>query len=145
MSWDKKGLDAATPLTILHSIFESLYYAPAYTIRSPEVSSNPAIWTEGIRSRHYATITPSVPSESGSSLTDVSSRARRLPKKEGTIADVFSFSNEEPPLPPRFADLKKEIFSDAIIHSWKEVVNELVLATEEIATLGGKVCSDCGG
>lgn len=105
----------------------------------------PAIWTEGIRSRHYATITPSVPSESGSSLTDVSSRARRLPKKEGTIADVFSFSNEEPPLPPRFADLKKEIFSDAIIHSWKEVVNELVLATEEIATLGGKVCSDCGG
>ena len=94
-----------------------------------------------VRSRYYATVTQSPPSRDGLSLPDTPSQsARRLPKKEGTIADVFSFmSSEPPPLPQRFADLKKQIYNEAIVQSWREVLEELTTVTEEIVTLGGKV------
>ncbi|CAL1711617.1 unnamed protein product [Somion occarium] len=64
--------------------------------------------------------------------------ARRTPKKEGTIADVFDLTGA-PPLPQRFSDLKKEIYHDGIIQSWREVLDELKVTTEEIASEGGRV------
>ncbi|KAI0317605.1 DUF1479-domain-containing protein [Amylostereum chailletii] len=65
----------------------------------------------------------------------------RKPKAEGSIASVFpSLSGIEiPPLPPRFSDLKKEIFSDALVQSWNEVLKELGVATEQVVNEGAKV------
>ncbi len=71
----------------------------------------------------------------------VSAHARRPSKKEGTIEEVFTkLTTEGPPLPPRFADLKKEIVrenamnnKEAIVQSWRAVLTELEGAMEEIA------------
>ncbi len=73
--------------------------------------------------------------------------ARRPAKKEGTIEEVFTnLTTEGPPLPPRFADLKKEIVrgkakndKEAIVQSWRAVLKELEGATEEIAKRGNEV------
>ncbi|OCH89446.1 DUF1479-domain-containing protein [Obba rivulosa] len=62
-------------------------------------------------------------------------RGPRRPKKEGTIADVFTLlTSEEPLLPERFAALKKEIVTDpqALVHSWHGVLKELENAEQEI-------------
>lgn len=77
----------------------------------------------------------------------VSAHARRPAKKEGTIEEVFTnLTTEGPPLPPRFADLKKEIVrekakndKEAIVQSWRAVLKELEGATEEIAKRGNEV------
>ncbi|KAI0364950.1 DUF1479-domain-containing protein [Pilatotrama ljubarskyi] len=52
-----------------------------------------------------------------------------------------NLTTEGPPLPPRFADLKKEICvdPDAIVHSWRSVVKELEGATKEIEERGAEV------
>ncbi|KAH9987943.1 hypothetical protein BJV74DRAFT_840599 [Russula compacta] len=61
----------------------------------------------------------------------------RRPKEEGTIADVFSsLSGSDPALPTRFADLKKTIWKEALTQSWREVLNELDGAIEEIVARG---------
>jgi hypothetical protein len=61
----------------------------------------------------------------------------RKPKKEGTIATVFSsLSGGVTALPPRFADLKKEIWRDTLVQSWREVLDELCVAVEEVAERG---------
>jgi hypothetical protein len=61
----------------------------------------------------------------------------RKPKKEGTIATVFSsLSGGVTALPTRFADLKKEIWQDALLQSWREVLEELRVAAEEVAERG---------
>ncbi|RPD60796.1 DUF1479-domain-containing protein [Lentinus tigrinus ALCF2SS1-6] len=68
--------------------------------------------------------------------------ARRATKKEGTILDLFeNLTTEGPPLPARFADLKKEmcVDKDAIVHSWRAVLRELEEATEEIVQRGNQV------
>ena len=68
--------------------------------------------------------------------------ARRATKKEGSVAEFFeNLTSEGPPLPARFADLKKEmcVDRDAIEHAWRAVLKELESATEEIAQWGNKV------
>ncbi|TFK88040.1 DUF1479-domain-containing protein [Polyporus arcularius HHB13444] len=68
--------------------------------------------------------------------------ARRVTKKEGTVAEFFeNLISEGPPLPPRFADLKKEmcVDRDAIVHSWRAVLRELGDAMEEIAQRGNEM------
>ncbi|KAK7036527.1 hypothetical protein VNI00_011724 [Paramarasmius palmivorus] len=62
----------------------------------------------------------------------------RAEKKEGDISDVFSslkdsVSND---LPPRFSQLKKDLWNDTMSQSWKEILGELEVKTEEIASLG---------
>ena len=64
----------------------------------------------------------------------------RKPKEEGSIATVFSsLSGAAPPLPTRFADLKKEIWRDTLLQSWREVVDELYVAVEQVAEKGTDV------
>ena len=68
--------------------------------------------------------------------------ARRATKKEGTVAEFFeNLTSEGPPLPARFADLKKEMCVDrgAIEHAWRAVLKELEGATEEIVQRGNEV------
>ncbi|KAF4562978.1 hypothetical protein EYR40_007304 [Pleurotus pulmonarius] len=67
--------------------------------------------------------------------------ATRRPRQEGTIASVFTtLTNEaEAPLPQRFVDLKKEIWRDDLRQSWKEVLDELGPAVEEIESRGGAI------
>ena len=58
-------------------------------------------------------------------------------KKEGTIEDLFTaLTNPGPPLPQRFADLKKELFTYQLVESWREVLKELATTTEEVAVRG---------
>ncbi|KAM5537853.1 hypothetical protein V8D89_008495 [Ganoderma adspersum] len=68
--------------------------------------------------------------------------ARRATKKEGTVAEFFeNLVTEGPPLPARFADLKKEMCADrgAIEHAWRAVLKELEDGTEEIAQRGNEM------
>ena len=68
--------------------------------------------------------------------------ARRATKKEGTVAEFFeNLTSEGPPLPARFADLKKEmcVDRDAIEHAWRAVLKELEGATDEIVQRGNEV------
>ena len=68
--------------------------------------------------------------------------ARRATKKEGTVAEFFeNLTSEGPPLPARFADLKKEmcVDKDAIEYAWRAVLKELEGATEEIVQRGNEV------
>jgi hypothetical protein len=58
-------------------------------------------------------------------------------------------ANLDPQLPPRFADLKREIaalygpsFEACVTHAWKEVVEQLQKVTSEIADGGPEVCSE---
>jgi hypothetical protein len=63
----------------------------------------------------------------------------RKPKKEGSIATVFSSLSGAVPLPTRFADLKKEIWRDTLLQSWREVLDELYVAVEQVAEKGANV------
>ena len=69
---------------------------------------------------------------------------RRAMKKEGTIAEFFENLKtraDKPPLPPRFAALKREICKNpaALEHSWRAVLKELEIETEEIVKRGSEV------
>ncbi|KZV65342.1 DUF1479-domain-containing protein [Peniophora sp. CONT] len=70
-----------------------------------------------------------------------SAPAARKPKAEGSIADVFTSLTGEisQPLPARFSDLKKELFKDALVQSWKEVIRDLEVAVEEVAAKGSDI------
>lgn len=62
-------------------------------------------------------------------------------KEEGSIASVFTSLSSDivEPLPNRFADLKKEIWKDSLIQSWREVLAELETVVDEISVKGGAV------
>ena len=63
-------------------------------------------------------------------------------KEEGSIASVFSsLSGDTPTLPQRFLDLKKDIWTDSLSQSWREVCDELRGVVEEIAERGPDVLS----
>ena len=65
---------------------------------------------------------------------------RTKQKEEGSIASVFSsLSGGTPALPPRFTDLKKDIWADSLSQSWREVCDELRGVVEEIAERGTDV------
>jgi hypothetical protein len=76
-----------------------------------------------------------------SAAVDISSPAgpTRRQKKEGSIASVFTVLSGETvqPLPSRFADLKKEIWKDGLVQSWREVLAELETAVDEVSAKGG--------
>ncbi|KAH8982918.1 DUF1479-domain-containing protein [Lactarius hatsudake] len=71
--------------------------------------------------------------------TSASTRTTRQ-KEEGSIANVFSsLSGGAPALPPRFSDLKKEIWTDALAQSWREVCDELHGVVEQVAERGADI------
>ena len=104
-------------------------FSPSSALTMIRVGSGASV--AGIRSvdamRRMATAAPAV--------------ASRKPKAEGSIADVFtSLSGEiSQPLPARFSDLKKELFTEALVESWREVLAELNVAVEEVAAKGSDV------
>ncbi|KAI3611953.1 duf1479 domain protein [Moniliophthora roreri] len=61
-------------------------------------------------------------------------------KKEGDISLVFSSLNDSVSnvLPERFSQLKKDLWDDRLIQSWKEVIGELEVKTQEISRLGSE-------
>lgn len=65
----------------------------------------------------------------------------RAPKEEGTISSVFtSLTGEaQAALPERFSALKKEMWRDTLVQSWREVLGELEQATERVASKGSEV------
>ena len=78
-------------------------------------------------------------STEGSATSAVSRQA----KKEATIEDAFQnmTSLDQPALPPRFSDLKKELVKDpeALERSWHAVLKELESDTAEIERRGSEV------
>lgn len=69
--------------------------------------------------------------------------ATRAAKSEGSIAAIFtSLTDEEHnTLPDRFVDLKKELWKDSLVESWREVLEALGPAVEEVAAKGSDVGS----
>lgn len=65
----------------------------------------------------------------------------REQKEEGSIASVFTSLSGDAvkALPGRFADLKKEIWKDSLVQSWREVLAELETAVDEVAAKGPAV------
>jgi hypothetical protein len=64
-----------------------------------------------------------------------------MPKEEGSIASVFSSLSDgsDLTLPTRFHDLKKEIWRESLVQSWREVLDELEGSIEEVAARGADV------
>ncbi|KAJ7464577.1 hypothetical protein FB451DRAFT_441516 [Mycena latifolia] len=63
----------------------------------------------------------------------------RRQKDEGDISAVFTSLRPSDPqntFPPRFLELKRAIWNDGLIQSWKEVLTELEVATQRIAERG---------
>lgn len=69
--------------------------------------------------------------------------APRKQREEGSIAAIFTSLSGEAAhaLPDRFATLKKEIWSEKLVETWREVLAELAIATEEISAQGEAVSS----
>lgn len=67
----------------------------------------------------------------------------RQAKEEGSIADIFTTltGEEHNTLPERFSDLKKELWKESLVESWREVLEALPAAVEEIASAGSEVCT----
>lgn len=64
----------------------------------------------------------------------------RKPKEEGSIASVFSsLSGTAPALPTRFSDLKKGIWKEVLMQSWREVLGELEGSIENVVARGADV------
>ena len=63
----------------------------------------------------------------------------RRPKAEGTIADAFASMSQKTdvPLPARFSDLKKDLWADKLVESWKDILKELEGAVEDRADSAG--------
>lgn len=82
----------------------------------------------------------SVASNQATSLGSSAAPPPRVPKKEGTIQDLFtSLTAEFKQLPERFVAIKKDIFHAKLTKSWREVLEELQNVTEDIATRGADV------
>jgi len=76
-------------------------------------------------------------------MTTAPGSASRTAKDEGSIADIFtSLTGEEHnALPARFSDLKKELWKDELVESWREVLEALPSAVDEIVAKGSGVGS----
>lgn len=85
-------------------------------------------------------LTLALPSSS-KNLAMIPKATARAPKEEGSIANAFSSLEGQAPiaLPERFSALKKEIFKKSLVQSWKEVLTELEIVTEEIIAKGSDV------
>jgi hypothetical protein len=65
----------------------------------------------------------------------------RKPKGEGSIQDIFTSlgNGASSALPPRFAQLKQDLWNDSLYQSWSELLAELQGATAKVATKGREV------
>ncbi|EIM79482.1 uncharacterized protein STEHIDRAFT_126484 [Stereum hirsutum FP-91666 SS1] len=64
-------------------------------------------------------------------------KATPAQKSAGDISDAFaSLSGHTVVLEPRFAQLKKQLWKDNMLQSWREVLDELKITTKEIAATG---------
>lgn len=72
-------------------------------------------------------------------------QSRREQKAEGSIASVFASLSIEAaqPLPGHFTDLKKEIWKNDLVQSWREVLTALESAVDDVCTKGGSVSLRC--
>ena len=94
--------------------------------------------------RGFAELARVQPAAESSAPQAETANPRRTMKKEGTIAEFFENLKtraDKPPLPPRFAALKREICKDpaALEYSWRAVLRELEIETEEIVKRGSEV------
>lgn len=67
---------------------------------------------------------------------------KRKPKEEGSIAAIFTTltpGGEQAALPDRFSTLKKDIFKEELVETWRQVLNELESTVEEIVENGNGV------
>jgi hypothetical protein len=67
---------------------------------------------------------------------------RRLPREEGSISSIFTTltpGGEQTALPARFTELKKNIFNDELVESWRQVLTELESTVGEIVEKGNGV------
>jgi hypothetical protein len=67
---------------------------------------------------------------------------QRKPKEEGSISSIFTTltpGEAHAALPDQFRVLKKEIFRDELVESWRQVLIELESTVEEIIQKGNKV------
>lgn len=62
-------------------------------------------------------------------------------KREGTIEDIYSSFHTSPPFDARFADLKKEIWKEGMVESWRQVLRDLEKATGRVIEDGGQASS----
>lgn len=63
----------------------------------------------------------------------------RTARKEGDITSVFSGKDiDTTPFPPRFSDLKHQLWNDSLADSWRGVLEELKVKTEEVARRGSE-------
>ncbi|KIP10961.1 hypothetical protein PHLGIDRAFT_47251, partial [Phlebiopsis gigantea 11061_1 CR5-6] len=59
-------------------------------------------------------------------------------KTEGTIEDIFSSFHIAPPFDPRFAELKKDIWKEDMVESWRQVLNDLENVTSSVIEQGSQ-------
>ncbi len=69
--------------------------------------------------------------------------ATRAARKEGSIADIFTSLTDEShvALPDRFVDVKRALWNDGLVESWRQVLEALEPAVENIAAKGSDVWS----
>ena len=69
--------------------------------------------------------------------------ASRAARKEGSIADIFTSLTDEShvALPDRFVEVKRALWNDGLVESWKQVLEALEPAVENIAAKGSDVWS----
>jgi hypothetical protein len=70
---------------------------------------------------------------------------KRKPKEEGSISSIFTTlapGEEHAALPGRFSVLKKEIFKDELVESWRQVLTELEGTVPDIMERGSGVSID---
>ncbi len=70
---------------------------------------------------------------------------KRKPKEEGSIAAIFTTltpGGEQAALPDRFAALKKDIFKEELVETWRQVLSELESTVGEIIDKGNGVGKD---
>ena len=69
--------------------------------------------------------------------------SKRQAREGGTISDIFTTlkpGEEHAALPDRFSALKKEMFKDELVESWRQVLAELEGTVAEITEKGNNVC-----
>lgn len=71
------------------------------------------------------------------STTTQVAHQERLAKKSGDITSVFL--SDDTPLPARFSDLKKQLWKDSLVESWRGVLEDLKVKTDEVAKRGSDV------
>jgi hypothetical protein len=108
-----------------------MYYSRASLLRRGGTSSGPV--SLHVSPRCWRSIKAALPRNIRSLTTGAMQRS------EGTIEDIFTSFHTAPPFPPRFADLKKDIWSDQLIESWREILAQLEEVTGRVIAQGSQV------